>query len=147
MSCHRIEFSRACTILALFGLALKTAPVATHAADDGPVTRSATRDWLIDGSSFEAAVRPGRDSDELVLENGLIRRTFRLAPNGATVGLDNLVTGEALLRGVKPEALITIVVVPPLHRIVPALADPTSGVGSVIVPLTVVVQPFASVTR
>ena len=108
MSCHRIEFSRACTILALFGLALKTAPVATHAADDGPVTRSATRDWLIDGSSFEAAVRPGRDSDELVLENGLIRRTFRLAPNGATVGLDNLVTGEALLRGVKPEALITI---------------------------------------
>jgi hypothetical protein len=43
-----------------------------------------------------------------VLSNGLVRRTFRLAPNAATVGLDNLATGEAILRGVKPEAMVEI---------------------------------------
>ena len=45
---------------------------------------------------------------ELFLANGLMARRFRLSPNAATVGLDNLVSGEALLRGVKPEALIEI---------------------------------------
>ncbi|MCK4872997.1 MAG: hypothetical protein KAS72_09750 [Phycisphaerales bacterium] len=42
------------------------------------------------------------------MSNGLIRRTFRLAPNAATIGLDHLTTGQALLRGVKPEAIIEI---------------------------------------
>jgi hypothetical protein len=37
-----------------------------------------------------------------------VARTFRLVPNAATVGLDNLVTGEAILRGVKPEAILEI---------------------------------------
>ncbi len=37
-----------------------------------------------------------------------MRRTFRVVPNGATVGLDNLMTGQTILRGVKPEALVTI---------------------------------------
>lgn len=43
-----------------------------------------------------------------MLGNGLVRRTFRLAPNGATVGLDLEATGAALLRAVKPEALLTV---------------------------------------
>ena len=34
--------------------------------------------------------------------------SFRLEPNAATVGFDNLVSGQALLRGVKPEAVITV---------------------------------------
>ncbi|UCD49495.1 MAG: hypothetical protein JSW27_18430, partial [Phycisphaerales bacterium] len=42
------------------------------------------------------------------MDNGLIRRTFRLAPNAATVAFDNLMTGESMLRGVKPEARLTI---------------------------------------
>ena len=37
-----------------------------------------------------------------------IARTFRLAPNAATVGLDQLISGESLLRGVKPEAIVEI---------------------------------------
>ena len=65
-------------------------------------------DWLIDGSSFKAGVFRGERSNELVLANGLVARTFRLAPNAATVGLDNLVTGDAILRGVKPEAFIEL---------------------------------------
>ncbi len=42
------------------------------------------------------------------MNNGLLRRVIRLEPNAATVALDNLVSGESLLRGVKPEALVEI---------------------------------------
>jgi len=65
-------------------------------------------DWLLDGSPYKAGVYRGKRADEIILSNGLVRRTFRLAPNAATVGLDNLATGEAILRGVKPEAMVEI---------------------------------------
>ena len=65
-------------------------------------------DWLIDAAPFEAGVYRTNHGSELVLSNGLISRTFRLDPNAATVGFDNLMTGEALLRAVKPEASITV---------------------------------------
>ncbi len=45
---------------------------------------------------------------DLVLENGLIRRTIKIAPDAATVAFDDLRTHTALLRGVKPEAEVTI---------------------------------------
>ena len=66
-------------------------------------------DWLIDPSPFKAGVRV-QDGEPAVihLENGLVRRSFRLAPNAATVDLRNLVTGEAVLRAVRPEASIVI---------------------------------------
>ncbi len=65
-------------------------------------------DWLIDPQPYGARVEVSPDHDELQLSNGLIRRTIRLKPNAATVALDNLVTGESLLRGVKPEAVVEI---------------------------------------
>ena len=65
-------------------------------------------DCLIDSSPYKAGVYRTERPDEIVLDNGLVRRTFRFVPNGATVGLDNLMTGQAILRGVKPEALVTI---------------------------------------
>jgi hypothetical protein len=65
-------------------------------------------DWLIDPSPYRAQVQTNADGRELKLSNGLLARTFRLTPNAATVGLDNLITGEALLRGVKPEATLEI---------------------------------------
>jgi len=42
-------------------------------------------------------------------------------------------------------AVTVIVVVPPLQRIVPAIEDATSSVGSVTVSDVFAVQPFASV--
>ena len=65
-------------------------------------------DWLIDPRPFPAAVVVRADGRELELNNGLLRRVIRLQPNAATVALDNLVTGESLLRGVKPEAVVEI---------------------------------------
>ncbi len=67
-----------------------------------------TKDWLIDGNSYKARVYRGEYPNEIVLANGLVARTFRLTPNAATVGLDNLVTGETILRGVKPEAVVEL---------------------------------------
>src|SRR5437868_4310289 len=61
-------------------------------------------DWLITTPKAKARIREIPKQHEIVLENGLLRRTFRIAPNAATVGFDNLITGEAILRGVKPEA-------------------------------------------
>lgn len=65
-------------------------------------------DWLIDPAPYKARAEVSKDGRELVLGNGLLRRVLRLQPNAATVGLDHLGTGEALLRGVKPEAVVEI---------------------------------------
>ena len=66
------------------------------------------RDWLIDASPFRARVVTHEGKHEVVLDNGLIRRVIRWEPNGATVGFDNLMTGETLLRSIQPEARVTI---------------------------------------
>jgi len=66
------------------------------------------KDWLIHEIDLTASVYRSADGKSLVLSNGLIRREFRLAPNAATVAFDNLMTGEAILRGVKPEARVTL---------------------------------------
>ncbi|MCW5551967.1 MAG: alpha-galactosidase [Verrucomicrobiae bacterium] len=65
-------------------------------------------DWLLNAQSYQAGVFQGDTPDEVVLQNGLVRRTFKLAPNAATIGLDNLMTSEAVLRAVEPEATVTI---------------------------------------
>ena len=69
---------------------------------------TANRDWLIEPAPFAAKVIPSADGSEIVLENGLVRRVIRLQPNAATVALDNLMTGESLLRSVRPEARIEL---------------------------------------
>lgn len=64
-------------------------------------------DWLLNPDPFQTRLyRQG--ADELVLTNGLISRVFKLSPNAATVALTNYMTGESVLRAVKPEAKITL---------------------------------------
>ncbi|HRK22809.1 MAG TPA: hypothetical protein PLX06_13420, partial [Fimbriimonadaceae bacterium] len=65
-------------------------------------------DWLLQNVKDKAGVFRTSNPNELVLANGLIARRFRIAPNVATVAMDNLVTGETLLRAVKPEATVTL---------------------------------------
>jgi hypothetical protein len=74
----------------------------------GAAATPAPGDWLVKSSSRRSGVYRTDRPDEIVLTNGLIRRIFRLAPNCATVGFDNLMTGAAILRGVKPEARLGI---------------------------------------
>lgn len=68
---------------------------------------STERDWLID-SGFSHASATVRNNRELVLENGIVRRVFRLSPAFATVGLENLSSRAALLRAVEPEGFVTL---------------------------------------
>ncbi len=73
-----------------------------------PPSATTKVDWLIQPESCIAQVARGENDNEVVLQNGLVRRAFRLSPNAATVGLDNMMTGAGLLRAVEPEATIQI---------------------------------------
>ncbi len=65
-------------------------------------------DWLITSNPHTAGVFRTRHAGEIQMTNGLIRRTWRLQPNAATVAFDNLMTGASILRAVKPEAYIKL---------------------------------------
>ena len=73
-----------------------------------PPTQSRAADWLIDPSPFRAAIATNAAAREITLENGLLRRVFKLEPDAATVAFDNLMTGEAILRSVRPEAQVQL---------------------------------------
>jgi len=64
-------------------------------------------DWLIDAKGSETKLYRTADGS-LVLSNGIVSRTFSVAPNGATTGLELLTTGESFLRSVRPEAEVEI---------------------------------------
>src|SRR5579862_7178750 len=70
--------------------------------------RNPNTDWLVQAPRMRATVSRRADGKEITLSNGLIRRVFRLAPNAATVALDNLMTGASMLRAVKPEASVVL---------------------------------------
>lgn len=60
-------------------------------------------DWMLNADGYKASVQ--QVNGELILSNGLIERAFR---DGTTIRLDNLMTGEGMLRSVRPEAELEI---------------------------------------
>src|SRR6185295_16798688 len=71
-------------------------------------TRMPAADWLLGNIKAKAEVYRGSDAREIVLNNGLISRTWRVSPNAATVAFDNLMTDQSILRGVKPEVVLEL---------------------------------------
>ena len=67
---------------------------------------SQQNDWLVQPYSQPASVQ--ETDNQLILDNGLIQRRFVTSPNFATVAYTNQITGSSLLRGIKPEAVLTI---------------------------------------
>ena len=63
-------------------------------------------DWLLTKGRYPAKIEIKNNDKDLVMTNGLIERSFRLLPNAATVGFVNRMTGESILRGIKPEAVL-----------------------------------------
>ena len=59
-------------------------------------------DWLLDPAPYKARVVQKEGGGDLILENGLARRVFRLSPSAATVEFLNLSTKEHLLRAIAP---------------------------------------------
>ncbi len=70
--------------------------------------KAPSSDWLVTPSGFQAGIYRTGHANEIAMTNSLIRRTWRLRPNGATVGFDNLMTGASILRAVKPEAYVKL---------------------------------------
>lgn len=66
-----------------------------------------SNDWLL-GNFQEKSRLETENESTLVLTNGLISRTFSTTPNCATIGFDDLVNDEALIRSIRPEALVEI---------------------------------------
>jgi len=65
-------------------------------------------DWLLGQIKEPVKIEKRFDGKEIVLSNSLISRTFRIRPNAATVAYDNMMTGESIIRGIKPEAIVEL---------------------------------------
>jgi hypothetical protein len=72
------------------------------------IIRAAGADWLIDPAPYRAVLSTNTAGNEISLQNGLVRRSFRISPDAATVAFDNLVSGESILRSVRPEARVEL---------------------------------------
>ncbi|HEX9794845.1 MAG TPA: alpha-galactosidase [Planctomycetota bacterium] len=65
---------------------------------------TAAQDWLLDSSPYPARLRESADGRTLHLENGLVRRSFRLDPAAVCIALDDLSNDRSVLRAVEAEA-------------------------------------------
>jgi len=65
-------------------------------------------DWLISPVATKSQLYRSADSKDIIFYNGLVKRTFRLSPNLACTNYANMITGQQLLRGVMPEAMVNI---------------------------------------
>jgi hypothetical protein len=83
-------------------------PSIAHDFPDGSAPSATPTDFLIDDTSFKAQISTNDQTKEISLSNGLIKRTWRVSPNAACVGFDNLNSNQQMIRAVRPEARITI---------------------------------------
>lgn len=65
-------------------------------------------DWLVKPSLEKAAIYQSVDGKNIILYNGLLKRSFRIAANVACYDFINLQNQQQLLRSVKPEARIQV---------------------------------------
>jgi len=65
------------------------------------------RDWMMCQSGQYQAHIVAKDQD-IILENGLVRRSFKIKQNAFCYDFTNLVTGQQLIRAVQPEAQLQL---------------------------------------
>jgi hypothetical protein len=86
----------------LLGFLVLSFRLAAQSGADG----TAPGDWLVGPVKQVADIYVRRNN--IVLDNGLVRRTFRLKPNLVCIDYSNLTNGQQLLRAVKPDARVVI---------------------------------------
>src|ERR1700753_751106 len=64
------------------------------------------KDWLVDSVGTKAQVY--KTGNNIILNNGLVKRAFRIYPNVVCIDYKNLSDGQQLLRAIKPEARVVI---------------------------------------
>ncbi|ETZ23733.1 alpha-galactosidase [Pedobacter sp. V48] len=77
-----------------------------NAQGNQSVKNTSKPDWLLNSASYKAAIY--KSDKDVILENGLTKRVFRITPNVACIDYVNLINGRQLLRSVKAEARLTI---------------------------------------
>jgi hypothetical protein len=70
------------------------------------------KDWLVHSIATKANAYYSLDKKNIILYNGLVKRSFRITPNVACTDFKNMSNGQQLLRAVRPEAIVTIEGVP-----------------------------------
>jgi len=66
------------------------------------------KDWLVEPVEIIAQVNKSEDGKNIILYNGLLKRTFRIQPNVICIDYKNMSNGQQLLRAIKPEARVMI---------------------------------------
>lgn len=87
---------------------IHTAEAVLLLATLGGLARAQQVDFLVDPTPFAARASTSADGRELALDNGLVRATFRLAPDAALVSLRHGSNGEELVRSVRPFGVLTL---------------------------------------
>ena len=80
-------------------------------AQELPVYHEASlqgKDWMVANINQKAVIYKSDDGKDIILYNGLVKRSFRLQPNLSCIDYINMTNGQQLLRDVKPEAKLTI---------------------------------------
>ncbi len=85
----------------LFLLIATTINAQTHIA-----TVNSNVDWLV--SPFEQKAKITREGQNVILDNGLVKRAFVITPNVACFDFTNLTNGQQLIRSIEPEAKVVI---------------------------------------
>ena len=67
------------------------------------ISSQTKNDWMLNNKEYQASIK--EINGNLIISNGLIERVFK---EGTTVRLNNLMTGDGMLRSVRPEAEIEI---------------------------------------
>ncbi|MGY5253663.1 alpha-galactosidase [Sphingobacterium spiritivorum] len=91
-------------LLSPLGVMAQSNPLYT----DAHYSRAAGKDWLINAEEYKAEIYETKDRADVILDNGLVRRSFRLAPDLVCYDYSNLRTGQQLIRAVEPEAWVNI---------------------------------------
>lgn len=65
-------------------------------------------DWLVRPVAQKAEIFRSADGRDLILFNGLLKRSFRISPGVACTDFKNLSNGQQLLRALSPEARLTV---------------------------------------
>ncbi len=65
-------------------------------------------DWLVYPVTQKARLFNSTDNKEIILSNGLVKRSFRLSPNLVCTDYRNMINGQQILRAVRPEARISV---------------------------------------
>ncbi|MGF7232761.1 MAG: alpha-galactosidase, partial [Arachidicoccus sp.] len=71
-------------------------------------TVSLNGDWLLDNLQAISAVYKTDSDKTIVLSNGLISRSFRIAPYFGCFSFKNLMNSKEMLRAIQPEAAVTL---------------------------------------